>query len=71
MPAQWSDSWSVRLETEDGGEDIELWVPLTRSNHRVFVNDGINHFAVVLDNPTPPAPTTELVLYSTVSSPEY
>jgi hypothetical protein len=63
MPLQWSDSWSARLATKDGEEDIELSVPLTRSNHRVFVNDGINPFAVVLDNPATPAPTTDLVLY--------
>lgn len=71
MPTQWADSWRARLETEDGREDIELSVPLTRSNHRIFVNDGISHFAVVLDNPTPPVPTTDLVLYSKVALPEH
>jgi hypothetical protein len=66
MPARWSISWGAVVAARDDTGDVEVSVPKTRSDNRVFVNDGINSFAVELDNPIPAAPKTDLVLYDGV-----
>jgi hypothetical protein len=63
MPAEWSVSRKAVLTFKSGRKDIEVSVPVVRSDHRVFVNDGVNSFAVEIDNPDPAEPRTDLVLY--------
>jgi hypothetical protein len=63
MPAEWSVSRKAVLTFKSGRKDIEVSVPAVRSDHRGFVNDGVNSFAVEIDNPDPAEPRTDLVLY--------
>jgi hypothetical protein len=69
MPAQWSDCEKVTVVVEEGRGGgrgaVELSVPVAQfvDTHRVFINDGVNSFAVLLENPDVPQPTTDLVLY--------
>lgn len=69
MPPQWSDCDKVIIAGADGRQGgrggVELSVPGARfvDTHRVFINDGVNTFAVLLENPDVPQPTTDLVMY--------
>lgn len=64
MPGQWSDSWIAVLTRPNGSVNIKSEVPFHVSDpYRVFINGGINTFAVVLDDPAPLQSVMDLVRY--------
>ncbi|KAH6614416.1 hypothetical protein B0J18DRAFT_300202 [Chaetomium sp. MPI-SDFR-AT-0129] len=64
LPTQGSDSQSAVLTRDNGSVDIKLEVPVhVTDRRRVFLNDGINTFSLVLDDPTHQEPGTDLVRY--------